>query len=98
MVQSHPTFPAYSFTDAAKEVRASQVKYGDDPDQILEFYGESDSRKPTLFLIHGGYWRNIFDREHMRPLAVALAKHHQHEDAVGVFHPRKHPADRKSVV
>ena len=74
MVQSHPTFPAYSFTDAAIEVTASQVKYGDDPDQILEFYGESDSRKPTLFLIHGGYWRNIFDREHMRPLAVALAK------------------------
>lgn len=74
MVQSHPIFPAYSFTDAAKEVTASQVKYGDDPDQILEFYGESDYRKPTLFLIHGGYWRNIFDREHMRPLAVALAK------------------------
>ena len=28
----------------------------------------------TLVLVHGGYWRNLFDREHMRPLAVALTK------------------------
>jgi pimeloyl-ACP methyl ester carboxylesterase len=74
MTQSHPTFPAFSFTDAQQQVTASQVKYGDDPDQIIEFYGEVDSSRPTLVMIHGGYWRNIFDREHMRPLAVALAK------------------------
>lgn len=74
MTSSHPTFPAYSFEDAGREVRTSSIKYGDDPDQILEFYGEGTSDKPTLVLIHGGYWRNLFDREHMRPFAVALAK------------------------
>ncbi len=74
MTSSHPTFPAYSFEDAAREVVASSIKYGDDSDQVLEFYGESQVATPTLVLIHGGYWRNLFDREHMRPLAVALAK------------------------
>jgi pimeloyl-ACP methyl ester carboxylesterase len=74
MTTPHPTFPPYSFDDAGGEVATSLIKYGDDPDQILEFYGESNFEKPTLLLIHGGYWRNLFDREHMRPLAVALAK------------------------
>ena len=74
MTSSHPTFPAYSLEDAGREVATSSIKYGDDPDQILEFYGESQHVKPTLVLIHGGYWRNLFDCEHMRPLAVALAK------------------------
>ena len=74
MTSTHPTFPAYSLEDAAREVSTSSIKYGDDVDQVLEFYGESKLNKPTLVLIHGGYWRNLFDREHMRPLAVALAK------------------------
>jgi len=74
MTTSHPTFPPYTFDDAGREVATSLIKYGDDPDQVLEFYGENESDKPTLLLIHGGYWRNLFDREHMRPLAVALAK------------------------
>lgn len=74
MTASHPTFPAYSFEDAGREVRTSSIKYGDDLDQILEFYGEGTLDNSTLVLIHGGYWRNLFDREHMRPFAVALAK------------------------
>lgn len=74
MTTSHPTFPPYSIADAEREVSVSVIKYGEDQDQILEFYGESNPSKPILFLIHGGYWRNLFDREHMRPLAVALAK------------------------
>ena len=74
MSQSHPTFPAYSFDDAAKVVTASTVKYGDDPDQRIEFYGDPISKSSTLVLIHGGYWRNLFDCEHIRPLAVELAK------------------------
>ena len=74
MTTSHPTFPAYSVEDAQREVVVSVIKYGDDADQVLEFYGESTANKPTLVLIHGGYWRHLFDREHMRPLAVALAK------------------------
>jgi pimeloyl-ACP methyl ester carboxylesterase len=74
MNQSHPTFPPYSVSDAMREVPVTVIKYGDDLDQVLEFYGESNPTKGTLVLIHGGYWRNLFDREHMRPLAVSLAK------------------------
>jgi pimeloyl-ACP methyl ester carboxylesterase len=74
MTTPHPTFPPYSIADAEREVALSLIKYGEDSDQILEFYGENNLEKPTLLLIHGGYWRNLFDREHMRPLAVALAK------------------------
>jgi acetyl esterase/lipase len=74
MTASHPTFPSYTLEDAAREVSTSAIKYGDESDQVLEFYGVNNSGKPTLVLIHGGYWRNLFDREHMRPLAVALAK------------------------
>ncbi|MEY4734895.1 MAG: hypothetical protein RL428_230 [Actinomycetota bacterium] len=57
-----------------REVPVTVIKYGDDLDQVLEFYGESNHAKATLVLIHGGYWRDLFDREHMRPLAVSLAK------------------------
>ena len=74
MTTSHPTFPPYTLEDAERRVAVSLIKYGDDKDQLLEFYGESNQEKPTLLLIHGGYWRNLFDREHMRALAVALAQ------------------------
>lgn len=74
MTTPHPTFPPYPIEDAQREVTVQLIKYGDGSDQVLEFYGESNGEKPTLLLIHGGYWRNLFDREHMRPLAVALAK------------------------
>jgi pimeloyl-ACP methyl ester carboxylesterase len=74
MNQSHPTFPPFSIEDARRSVTVTEIKYGDDPDQILEFYGDSHNADQTLVLIHGGYWRNLFDREHMRPLAVELAQ------------------------
>lgn len=74
MTQPHPTFPPFSVEDARRSVTVTEIKYGDDVDQVLEIYGDADSAKPTLVLIHGGYWRNLFDREHMRPLAVALAQ------------------------
>jgi len=74
MNQAHPIFPPFSVDDARRKVNVTEIKYGDDADQLLEIYGDSESAKPTLVLIHGGYWRNLFDREHMRPLAVALAQ------------------------
>ena len=74
MNQPHPVFPPYTVDDARREVTVTEIKYGDDRDQILEIYGDSAVVQSTLVLIHGGYWRNLFDREHMRPLAVALTK------------------------
>jgi pimeloyl-ACP methyl ester carboxylesterase len=74
MNQPHPIFPPFTVDDARREVAVTEIKYGDDRDQLLEIYGDSTTTESTLVLIHGGYWRNLFDREHMRPLAVALTK------------------------
>lgn len=48
-------------------------KYGGLPDQVIDFYGEDNSKGEVLVLIHGGYWRPEYDRVHLRPLAIALA-------------------------
>ena len=74
MNQPHPVFPPFTVDDARREVSVTEIKYGDDRDQVLEIYGDSTVVQSTLVLVHGGYWRNLFDREHMRPLAVALTK------------------------
>lgn len=47
--------------------------YGRDADQVIEFFGETNTGK-RLILIHGGYWRPTIDRAHLRPLAKALAE------------------------
>lgn len=47
------------------------ISYGDALDQVIEFYNGSG---PLVTLIHGGYWRSIHNREHMRALAAKLAE------------------------
>ena len=51
--------------------------YGPLPDQVADCYLSADSdlaaTRPLLLLIHGGYWRPQYDREHLRTLAAALA-------------------------
>jgi pimeloyl-ACP methyl ester carboxylesterase len=71
---SHPTFPPFSFEDAVARVDAKVVKYGEQSDQQTEFYGSPRPDGKVIVLIHGGYWRVLFDCEHIRPLAVALAQ------------------------
>lgn len=46
--------------------------YGVHPDQMYEIFEGKGPDKPTLVLLHGGYWRAQHDREHLRPLALAL--------------------------
>jgi acetyl esterase/lipase len=48
----------------------SIFNYGSDPDQLIEFFG---STGPTVVAIHGGYWRSIHNREHMRAFAAKLS-------------------------
>lgn len=47
------------------------LRYGADPDQVAENYG--DTGAPTLVLVHGGFFRPTIDRAHARPAAAALA-------------------------
>lgn len=52
----------------------SVLSYGENPDQIIDLYSGKETGLPLIVLIHGGYWRNEFDRKHLRPFAVALAE------------------------
>lgn len=52
------------------------VAYGSDGDHIADvrFGGERAGTRPLVFLIHGGFWRPIYDRKHTGPMSVALAE------------------------
>lgn len=50
------------------------IKYGDEPDQVIEVFRTSSIRPNKVLLIHGGYWRPEYDRSHLRPYAVKLAE------------------------
>jgi acetyl esterase/lipase len=51
------------------------VRYGDHPDQLLDVHLPPVPGKPApvVFLVHGGFWRQEYDRVHTRPMAQALA-------------------------
>ena len=53
------------------------LRYGDAPDGILEVYlprslGRPREPAPLVVLVHGGFWRQAYDRVHLRPLAAAV--------------------------
>ncbi|MFI1419264.1 alpha/beta hydrolase [Streptomyces sp. NPDC020731] len=51
------------------------VAYGDDPDQLIDFYaprGEGGPA-PVVVVLHGGAWRTPYDRRHISPFAAFLA-------------------------
>lgn len=45
------------------------VRYGDHPAQLVDLHGPGD---PSVALLHGGFWREAFDRGHLTPFARAL--------------------------
>lgn len=51
------------------------VAYGPLPDQVAEVTVPDDAvgPLPLVLLLHGGVWREPYDRVHVRPLAAALA-------------------------
>jgi acetyl esterase/lipase len=51
------------------------VRYGDHVEQVLDVHLPvvDDGPAPVVFLVHGGFWRQEYDRLHTRPLAQALA-------------------------
>ncbi len=56
------------------------------PDAVLRYAGHDDGLvdvhlpagppepRPLVFLVHGGFWRQEYDRRHARPMANALAE------------------------
>ena len=57
------------WTDA-NAVPVDTVAYGDHPDQVVEWRGDG----PVVAVLHGGFWRPVWDRSMTVPLAIALAR------------------------
>ncbi len=49
-----------------------ELRYGDDADQVIDYWHAKEYR-PLVVFVHGGFWRPEFDRMHARPLAQALS-------------------------
>jgi tryptophan 2,3-dioxygenase len=47
--------------------------YGDHPDQVYDLWPAADPEAPLIIMLHGGYWRDPYDRTHLSPLAAYLA-------------------------
>ncbi|GGO56416.1 lipase [Streptomyces daqingensis] len=49
------------------------VAYGEHPSQVVDFYG-TGGPGPRVTVLHGGFWREAYDRSHLSPFAAALAE------------------------
>ncbi|MGW1077945.1 alpha/beta hydrolase, partial [Streptomyces sp. NPDC002537] len=49
------------------------VAYGDHPSQVIDLYRPARPTGTRVTLLHGGFWREAYDRRHLAPLAAALA-------------------------
>lgn len=67
--------------------------YGPGADQVWERYG--DLERPTVVLVHGGYFRPAVDRTHLRPMAQALAADGWH---VVLAEYRRVPGDPRATL
>ncbi|GAB2776580.1 alpha/beta hydrolase family protein [Streptomyces daliensis] len=47
-------------------------RYGEHPSQVIDFYGVG-APGPRITVLHGGFWRERYDRAHLSPFAAALA-------------------------
>ncbi|MFE3851800.1 alpha/beta hydrolase [Streptomyces griseorubiginosus] len=56
------------------------LAYGDDPDQVIDFYAPREAVAPggglvpLVVVLHGGAWRARYDRQHVTPFADFLAR------------------------
>lgn len=52
------------------------LRYGDHPDQVadLRLPPAGTPPRPWVVVVHGGFWRQEYDRAHTGPLAVDLAR------------------------
>jgi acetyl esterase/lipase len=63
----------------AAEPPDAVVRYADHHDGIVDVFlpaslGRPASPRPLAFFVHGGFWRQEWDRRHVRPLANALVE------------------------
>jgi 3-dehydroquinate dehydratase II len=70
------------YLDAIKFLRAQisspaeQYEYADHPDGFLDIrLPVGDGPHPVVILVHGGFWRDIWQRDTIDPMAAALVDH-----------------------
>lgn len=51
------------------------VAYGDHPSQVIDHYAAARPAGTRVTLLHGGFWREMYDRRHLSSLAAELTKH-----------------------
>lgn len=49
------------------------LQYADHADGVLDLHRPDGTSSGLVFLIHGGFWKQRYDRTHTRPMARALA-------------------------
>lgn len=63
-----------SVFDLPYEAPDKTISFGKSPDQVIDLYYSAEESNSIIVLIHGGYWREEYDRKHLSPMAKALAK------------------------
>lgn len=56
---------------APSKTADKRLRYGDHPDQVVDLWDGSGAGR--VVLIHGGFWKPAYDREHLAPMAAALS-------------------------
>lgn len=62
-----------SILDRAAREPDRVVRYAAGSTGVIDVYEPVQEARDLVVLIHGGFWRNRYDRIHLRPLAAALA-------------------------
>ena len=62
-------------------LRAQEIRWGDGPDHVADLHlpkeegpFTNEQGTPAVMLLHGGFWKQAFDRSLMTPIAEALAE------------------------
>ncbi len=50
------------------------MTYGDHADHVIDLYLPAEVTGPTVVVVHGGFWRPRWDRDHARAQARAIAE------------------------
>jgi acetyl esterase/lipase len=59
---------------AHRDLRHRQVDYGIDPDNLADVLAPTGAgESPLVIVVHGGFWRAIYDRGHTAAQCAALA-------------------------
>ncbi|NJP99391.1 alpha/beta hydrolase fold domain-containing protein [Streptomyces sp. PLAI1-29] len=51
------------------------VRYGPHPAQVIDYHLPEGAPEVRVTVLHGGFWREAYDRTHLSPFAAALARH-----------------------